>query len=295
MTQGVAQVGESELWWELSGEPGAPIFLLIPGLGGSSLDWRDQFCDVLTAAGYGVLRFDPRDTGRSTKQEWPVPDVVAAMQGDFSTALYSLNDLAGDAVGLLDALDIERAHIVGFSLGGSLAQLIALDHTDRVATLASLSSTTGADDVGQPSAAAQVAIAASVSPTTPRSREEVIDRWLERRRLWAGPGWPFDERAEREHLSRVYERGIFPMGRARQLIAFTMAPDRTPRLGGVKVPTVVIHGDADPLIDVSGGEATAAAIPDARLVIVGGMGHELPVGAWPQITTAMITNAQLGV
>jgi pimeloyl-ACP methyl ester carboxylesterase len=236
----------------------------------------------LVACGLHVIRFDNRDVGLSTHlNHAPAPDVMAAFSGDISAASYTLSTMAEDTVGLLDALELDSAHIVGASMGGMIAQTVAIEHPDRVRSLTSIMSTTGDDAVGQ---ATQEALAALLAPAA-RTRQEAIDRTISIFRVIGSPGFELDEADLRERAGLAYDRANDPDGVARQLVAIIASGDRTPRLRSVDVPTLVIHGADDPLVAASGGKATADAIPGADVVILDGMGHDLPRSLWPQITT----------
>jgi pimeloyl-ACP methyl ester carboxylesterase len=206
---------------------------------------------------------------------------MAAFSGDTSSASYKLSDMAGDTVGLLDALGLDSAHIVGASMGGMIAQAVAIEYPNRLRSLTSIMSTTGDDSVGQ---ARQEALAALLSPAA-SSRQEAIDRTVSIFRVIGSPGFELDEAELRERAGLAYDRANDPAGVARQLLAIVASGDRTPRLRTIDVPTLVIHGADDPLVSASGGRATAAAIPGAELVILDGMGHDLPRVLWPDMTT----------
>lgn len=271
-----------DIAYERFGDPAAPPVLLVMGLATQMLGWPDDFCRALVAAGLHVIRFDNRDIGLSTHlRDAPAPDVVAALSGDTSSASYTLSDMAGDTIGLLDALALNRAHIVGASMGGMIAQTIAIEHPERVQSLTSIMSTTGEHTVGQ---ATQEALAALLSPPA-TTRQEAVDRTVSIFRVIGSPGFDLDEAQLRHRAGLAYDRANDPVGVGRQFLAIIASGDRTPRLRAVKVPTLVIHGADDPLVGVSGGKATAAAIPGAELVILDGMGHDLPRELWPQITT----------
>jgi pimeloyl-ACP methyl ester carboxylesterase len=245
------------------------------------LGWPDELCSALAARRPHVFRFDNRDIGLSTHlDDAPQPDVMAALSGDSSSASYTLSDMADDTVGLLDALELDSAHIVGASMGGMIAQTIAIEHPNRVRSLTSIMSTTGDTTVGQ---ATQEALGALLTePAT--SRREAIDRTVSIFRIIGSPGFELDEADLRERAGLSYDRADDPLGVARQLVAIIASGDRTASLRSVHVPTLVIHGADDPLVDVSGGRATAEAVPNAELVIIDGMGHDLPRAIWPEIT-----------
>jgi pimeloyl-ACP methyl ester carboxylesterase len=192
--------------------------------------------------------------------------------------------MAADAVGLLDALGIESAHVVGASMGGMIAQAVAIEHPERVRSLTSIMSTTGDRRVGD---ATQEAIGALMAPPA-RTREEAIERAVAGSRIIGSPGYELDEAAVRDRSGRAFDRAHDPLGVARQFVAVLASPDRTPGLRSLRVPTLVIHGREDPLVRLSGGEATAAAIPGSDLVVIDGMGHDLPRALWPRLTDLII-------
>ncbi|HEX4011574.1 MAG TPA: alpha/beta fold hydrolase [Solirubrobacteraceae bacterium] len=284
----MAPVGEIELCYETFGAAGSPPLLLIMGLASQMLMWDDDFCEQLAARGFRVIRFDNRDVGHSTHlrgaktpKRWHL--LLRSPRG----AAYTLDEMADDAVGLLDHLEISAAHVVGASMGGMIAQLMTITHPDRVLSLVSIMSTTGARDVGR----TQPRVARRLLRRAARERDAYIEEHIGTYRLIGSPDYPFDEGRQRERAARLFERGVYPAGSARQLGAVTAAGDRTERLRAIQVPTTVIHGDADPLVDVSGGRATADAIPGATLLIIPGMGHDLPRELWPQIIDAIAANA----
>ena len=276
-----------ELEYEVFGDEAAPPLLLVMGLGAQMIAWEDGFCTQLAGQGYRVIRFDNRDVGLSTKTEGPLPDIMACLGGDASSATYTLDDMADDAVGLLDVLGIPAAHIVGASMGGMIVQTIAIRHPDRVLSLCSIMSSTGAPNVGAPTPDAMQELLRPVSTT----KEEYLEASVRSSKVIGSTGFPFDEARARQRAELHYDRCYHPMGVARQLAAILAHGDRTEALGTVTVPTVVIHGDADPLVTPTGGEATAKAVPNAEHVVIEGMGHDLPEGAWPQLIDAITTNA----
>jgi pimeloyl-ACP methyl ester carboxylesterase len=283
-----ARVGELKLCYETFGASDAPPLLLVMGLGSQMILWDDEFCELLAAQGFWVIRFDNRDVGRSTiMREAPVPKRWQLLTRDARGAAYSLDDMARDAVGLLDQLGIDAAHVVGASMGGMIAQLIAIGHPDRVLSLVSIMSSTGNRRVGRP----HPRLALRLLRPAQREREGYIRDHIETYRMIGSAGFEFEEEHKRERAGRCFDRGIHPAGSARQMAAIVTAPDRTKSLGQVRVPTTVIHGNADPLVNVSGGRATAKAIPGAKLVILPGMGHDLPRELWPQIIEAITQNA----
>jgi pimeloyl-ACP methyl ester carboxylesterase len=269
-----------DIAYERFGDPSAPPMLLVMGLGTQMLGWPDEFCASLVERGLHVIRFDNRDIGLSTHlHDAPPPDVMAALQGDTSSASYTLSDMAADAVALLDALGIDSAHIVGASMGGMIAQAIAIEHADHVRSLTSIMSSTGDRTVGQATPEALTTLL--LPPAT--SREEAIDRTLAIFRVIGSPGFPLDEDELRRRAGLSYDRAYDPVGVARQLLGVLASPDRTEGLRSLDVPTLVVHGAEDPLVQVSGGHATAAAVPHADLAVFDGMGHDLPRALWGEI------------
>jgi pimeloyl-ACP methyl ester carboxylesterase len=286
--ESLVQVGDIELCWQRFGDEEAPALLMIMGLGSQMILWPDGFCEALADRGFGVIRFDNRDAGRSTiVADGGTPSISAALAGDLAAAPYSLSDMAADSVGLLDALGLEHAHVVGASLGGMVAQTLAIEYPHRVLSLASIMSTTGDPEVGKPTVAGMQAL----TTTPPPDREGYLEAIVRARGLIASPGFPRDEEYARDVAERTFDRGYHPDGTLRQIVAIIASGNRTPRLRELTLPTVVIHGEDDPLIGVSGGRATAGAIADARLVLIPGMGHDLPTQVWDRIADAIAENA----
>jgi len=281
--QKVSKVGPAgiEITYQQFGSPDAPVVLLIMGIAAQSIHWPDAFCHALVNRGLQVIRFDNRDIGLSTHLvDAPPPDLPAAFAGDLSSVSYTLSDMAADSVGLLDALGSKKAHLVGASMGGAIAQTIAIEHPDRVRSLTSMMSTTGHLSVGQPSPDALREVFGGPRAVT---RDDVIQQMLRASRAVGSPGYPADEQEVAAKAGRAYDRCYDPIGVARQAIASVASGDRTERLRHLKVPTLVIHGLADRMCDVSGGRATAEAIPGAELVLIEGMGHDLPPGLRSQL------------
>ena len=277
-----------ELEFESFGNDDDPTILLIMGLGAQMTAWDTGFIGQLVERGFRVVRFDNRDCGLSTKIEGgPRPDVMAAMQGDTSSASYTLSEMAADAAGLLDALGISAAHIVGASMGGMIAQTFAIGHPDRTLSVCSIMSTTGDASVG---GATPEAISVLLAPPA-TTKAEAMDRAEAASKVIGAKGLPVDVAKIRQRAADAFERMNHPMGVGRQIVAIRASGDRTAKLGELDVPTVVIHGTDDTLVTPNGGEATAKAIPGADLVIVEGMGHDLPEAAWPQVIEAIIDNA----
>jgi pimeloyl-ACP methyl ester carboxylesterase len=277
---GRARAGAVELAYETFGEPSGSPLVLIMGLAMQMLAWPDELCRLLAERGLYVVRFDNRDIGLSTHlHDAPRADVMAAFRGDTRSATYTLSDMADDTAGLLDALGLERAHVAGASMGGMIAQTLAIEHAERVRSLTSIMSTTGDRRVGTATEAAAVVLLAP--PAT--SREGAVERAAAAYSVIGSPGFPPDAAAVRDRAARAYDRAYDPPGVARQLVAVLASGDRTERLRRLSVPALVIHGADDPLIQVSGGRATAAAIPGAELVVFEGMGHDLPRDLWPEL------------
>jgi pimeloyl-ACP methyl ester carboxylesterase len=238
------------------------------------IHWPDAFCRVLIDRGLQVIRFDNRDAGLSTHiANAPPPDLPAVLAGDFTSVSYTLSDMAADAVGLMDALGIETAHIVGASMGGQIAQTIAIEQPHRVRSLTSLMSTTGNKQVGQHNPEALREVFGGPPAVT---REEVIRHRVKAMLSVGSRVYPSNEEELTAREARAYDRASDPAGMARQAIATVASGDRTGRLRALRIPTLVIHGLADPMVDVSGGRATAEAIPGAELVLIEGMGHGFP-------------------
>lgn len=280
--------------YERLGDPLGPPVLLVMGLAAQLVHWPDGFCHALVGRGVHAIRFDNRDAGLSTHRvDAPAPNLPAALSGDLSSASYTLSDMAADSVGLLDALGIESAHLVGVSLGGAIAQTAAIEHPRRVRSLTSIMSTTGDRAVGQANPEALRAMFSGPPATT---REAAVERALRMARIVGSPGFERDEGVLAERAGRAFDRAYDPVGIARQAVASVASGDRTARLRTLAVPTLVLHGAVDLLCDVSGGRATAAAVPNAELVVFEGMGHDLPVALWPEITSriaALVRRAEI--
>lgn len=276
-----AQVRGIELAWDDFGDRAAPPVLLIIGLGMQMIAWDDRFCTALAARGFHVIRFDNRDAGLSTSfDEAGDPNLLArwdalSRRRPVTPPPYRLSDMADDAAALLESLALPPAHVVGMSLGGMIAQELALRHPERVRTLTSIMSTTGDPHLRGPS----FEVIAELLRPFPQDREGFVRRSVEVARVLHGPAFPFDEAGARRLAARSWDRARGRNGQAglhRQLEAIWAAPDRTAELGQLQRPTLVIHGDADPLIPLDAGRATARAIPGASLLIIPGLGHELP-------------------
>ncbi len=259
---------EVDLFYESFGGDDDPTLLLIAGHGVQLLGWPDELCWSFVDRGFRVVRFDNRDAGRST-----------VMSND---TLYGLPDMAADALAVLDAVGAESAHVVGMSMGGMIAQVLACDHSHRVMSLTSISATTGEEGVGRPSPEALNHMVVE----QPSDREGNVAHALAGRRVWGSTRW-FDEELSRIEYEQAFDRAFHPGAGARQAHALLSAGDRAHALARIEIPTLVIHADVDPLIDRSGGERTAELVPGAELVIIDDMGHQLPAPVWSQLVEAV--------
>lgn len=275
--------------YDTFGQASDPALLLVMGLGSQLTVWDPAFCTALASRGFYVIRYDNRDVGLSTKMEdAPRPEIGKAFQGDFSSASYTLWDMAEDAVGLLDYLGITRAHIVGASMGGMIVQAMAIKHPNRVLTMTSIMSSTGNPQVGQPKPEGMSVLMAP----PPSNREDAIEQTKRTMNVIGSPSYPTAEELIGERAAAEYDRCFYPIGTARQLLASMATGDRTEALREVRVPTLVLHGEEDPLISVSGGKATAEAIPGATLITIPGMGHDLPTQLYERLIDAIVENTR---
>ncbi len=281
-----------DICYEIFGEADAEPMLMIMGLGAQMIHWEDDFCRQLAGRGFRVIRFDNRDIGKSSKLTGGKP--VAPFEL-FKlrflkipiAAPYKLIDMALDVTGLMDALDIKSAHLVGISMGGMIAQEIAIAFPERVRSLISIMSTTGNPRLSSPTRQA-TAVLLGPRPTT---KDEFVARFQRTWKTLRVGSFPEDEALDRSRAERVFERGINPAGSARQLRAVLASGNRKQRLAAVKAPTLVIHGTLDPLVRPDGGRDTAASIRGAKLLMIEGMGHALPIRMWPQIIDAIDKHA----
>ncbi len=256
-----AHHGDVDLFWETFGSGVDPVLLLINGLGSQCINYDEPWCEKFAAQGYRVIRFDNRDTGLSSKLE---------------DRKYTLRDMAGDALAVLDAAGAERAHVMGVSMGGMIAQRLAIDHGNRLLSLTSVMSRTGEPGYGESSPEALAMLTAKPA----RTRDEYVDAQIAARRVYGcEPEW-FDEPYLRERAARAFDRCYCPAGVGRQMRAIAQDGDRADELRTLNVPTLVMHGDRDTLIDPSGGRRTAALVPDARYFEIAGMGHDYPIAVW---------------
>ena len=289
MNEQFASVGDVELCYETLGDPTDPPLLLVMGLGAQMVAWNEGFCAQLVERGFFVIRFDNRDSGRSTRLRHvrpPGPAELATRR--LRNVAYTLSDMASDAAGLLDHLGIGSAHVAGASMGGMVAQMLAAEHPDRVRSLASIMSTTGGRFVGQPMLKAYPFLLRRA----PNEREAVVERAVRLFRVVGSTGFERDEDELRRMMGLSFDRGISAAGTGRQLAAIVASGNRTAALRRIKAPTVVIHGTGDPLVRPSGGRATARAIPGARLELIDGMGHDLPRDLWPRFVDLIAENAE---
>lgn len=278
MAEQRTSVGGVEIVYEVMGEPSAPPIFLVMGLGAQLHYWPDGLCRELTDRNLCVVRFDNRDAGLSTHFS------SAGVWEPGSSAAYTLNDMASDTAGLIETLGFPSAHLIGISLGGMIAQLTAIEHPRRVRSLTSISSTTGNPRVG---AAKPEALEALFSPPKAPAREAVSEHAVALSAVIGSPGFARDEEWLRWRSGHAFDRCYDPAAASRQAGAVFTATDRTPQLRKLRIPALVIHGSADPLVDVSGGIATAEAIPGAELVVIEGMGHDLPPATWGTIADAV--------
>ncbi len=273
--------------YERMGLRNAPAVLLVMGLGAQLTAWDERLCRGIAEAGYQVVRYDNRDVGLSRMFDAECPKPMSLMPavtaGEEVSLPYSLRDMADDAAGLLDALELESVHVVGASMGGMIAQRLAIHHEHRVRTLTSIMSTTGNPDL--PAAAPEV-IGMLMAPA-PDDEEEALQAGVERSRVLFGGGFPFDAEEVRERLRGTRARSLNQAGMMRQMLAIRSDGDRRGGLRGLSTPTLVIHGADDPLVPIAGGHDTAEAIPGAEMLVVEGMGHSMPEGAWPRMFEAM--------
>lgn len=275
---GWARHGKVTLAYERLGPDQGEPLLLVMGLGTQMLLWPDEFCAALVDSGFSVARFDNRDAGESTHFTHAGAPSLLSILTRPAAAPYRLSDMADDAIAVLDALGWASAHIVGVSLGGMIAQTVAIRHPERMRSLTSIASTPS-PRIGRP----RLGVLNVLGGRDVESREAAGERTVRVFRAIGSPAYPRDEAWLREVGMRAYDRSHDPTGARRQLAAIAASGDRRPGLAGVRLPSLVLHGDADPLIRPSGGRATAAAVPGSRLVMYPGMGHDLPRALWPTI------------
>ncbi len=285
----IANANGIDLVYDTFGDSESPPVLLIMGLGAQMIDWREEFCSLLAQHGFWIIRFDNRDVGKSHKfEEDGVPDIIRLAariaQGESVKVPYSIEDMAMDSIGLLDALSIHKAHVVGLSMGGMIAQAMSIEYPDRVLTLSSIMSSPRY--MHPPSTEA----AALLNKRGPETRDEYIEYALENSKALGGPEYQHDESLYRVHAGRRFDRGIYPPGFARQLAAVLVQEDRRVALRSLKIPTLVLHGKSDPLVPVEGGKETADAVPDSKLRLIEGWGHGFPPSIWPIVIDELISH-----
>ena len=287
------QANGISICYQCFGDAHAPPLVLIMGLAGQMIAWEDDFCAQLAERGFRVIRFDNRDVGQSTHFDAAgLPGMgaafAAALAGRPFAAPYLLADMAADTFGLMDALGIASAHVVGASMGGAIAQIMAIEQPHRVRTLTSIMSTTGAPDLPPPTPQAL-----SVLFDQPQSFDQAayLRTYLQTWQVLRGPGFSADDARDLERAGQSFARGVDPAGIARQLAAVLASGSRREALRGVRVPTLVIHGRNDPLVPLACGIDTARAVPGAELLVIDGMGHALPIALWPRIIDAIARHA----
>jgi len=283
------------LEYEVTGDAAAEPVLLIMGLGAQLTRWSPEFTTKLAARGYRVIRFDNRDIGLSEKLDAAGPPDIPALfaarnEGKWPKVAYDLNDMAADAAGLLDALGIARAHIVGASMGGMIAQLVAADHPEKTLSLTSIMSTTGnpALPAATPAAMERLNMPA---PDPTKDLEAYVAHSIVGARVMGSPGYPVSDEILRDEAISTVKRSYYPLGFMRQYAAILGSPDRRTKLATITAPTVVIHGDADPLVPIDGGRDTAASIPGAELLVILGMGHDVPAALYDRIIDGIVQAA----
>ena len=285
-----------EIFYEDHGDPAHAPILLVMGLGAQLTLWPDEFVDALVGEGFRVIRYDNRDIGLSQKMEGarapslPI-QILRKKIGWPARVPYTLRDMADDGIGVMDALGIEAAHVVGASMGGMIAQLMAVHHGRRLLTMTSIMSTTGNGRLPQ---AEKHAMNALIAPITSMEEESLVEHGLNIARNIGSPGFPFDPQRQRERVLRSVRRSVYPAGAPRQLAAIIDDGCRRARLADVRVPTLVLHGEDDPLVKVEAGEDTARHISGARLVTIPGWGHDIPVEVIPRVTAEIVAHAREG-
>ena len=284
-----------EVYFETFGDPEDPTLLLVCGLGAQCVGFDEPFCEQIASLGVRVVRYDNRDAGLSTHlagvEVDPLAAMTAAASGEPVEAPYTLSDMAADGIALLDALDVAEAHVVGTSMGGMIVQTMAIEHPDRVRSMTSIFSTTGEPDVGRPRPDVLAALAGLMVPAPDRAAR--VAQGVELARLIGSPA-VFDEHRARYRTELFVDRDDDPTGVARQMVAILASGSRAGSLPSVGAPTVVLHGDADPLIDISGGIRTAELVPGAEFRALEGMGHDLPPQYWDRVVDGIDAAVRAG-
>lgn len=290
-----AKNNDAEIEYETFGNPSHPAVLLVNGYTSQMINYDVDFIQAFVDRGRFVIRYDNRDVGLSTHFHGapaPIKEIMAAKAsgGPLPALAYTMSDMASDGIAVLDALGIAAAHIVGMSMGGMLVQVMAIEHPSRVLSMVSIMSRTGEPEYGQSTPEANAALL-----NVPRTdREGFIADGVRDRRVYSSPRY-FDPEYEAARLARAYDRAFDPAGNARQFAAIVAADPRAEQLRALKVPTLVIHGRADTLITLSGGERTAELIPGANLFVLNDMGHDLPKPLWPVLVEAMVSHQTFGL
>lgn len=291
---GIAKNGDLEIYFDAFGDPSKPALLLVSGLGSQCITYLDELCERFVEAGFYTIRYDNRDVGLSTKFSHVEPDfgavITALQEGREPDVPYRLSEMATDGMAVLDHLGIEKAHVAGMSMGGMLVQTMAIEHPERLLSVTSIMSTTGDRNVGRATRQANELLLKPAGTT----KQDAIERAIEGAQAWGSPEH-FDADRIAEITGRSYDRAFFPDGVARQLMAINSSPDRTEALAATTTPMLVLHGDQDNLIDQSGGLRTAEVTPGAKLVILEGMGHDLPMAYWDRIVTLISDHAREAV
>jgi pimeloyl-ACP methyl ester carboxylesterase len=273
--------GAVQIFYETFGDPSDPTLVLVNGLGSQCINYRTEWCERFAAKGFHVVRMDNRDIGLSTHFIDVAPDidgvVASVAKGERADVPYTLSDMAADVIAVLDALGVDRAHVMGLSMGGMIVQTLAIEHPERLRSVTSVMSSTGEPEYGQATPEARSRLFGRPAST----REEAIADHLAGLRIWGSPG-KVDEAAQTEFAGEAYDRAFDPAGVARQMMGVIASGSRADALRDVRVPTLVVHGSADTLIEPSGGRRTAELIPDAKFVLLDGMGHDYPSAYWDE-------------
>ncbi len=284
-----ANVNDLSIYYDTFGDPGHDAVLLVSGLGAQCIGYQDALCELIASGGRHVVRYDNRDVGLSTHLDGAPSDPMAALMslaaGEPVGAAYTLSDMAADGMGVLDHLGLDSVHVLGASMGGMIAQTMAIEHPERVRTLTSVYSTTGEPDVGTPDPDALTSILGTMTPQV--DRQGRVDAAVELARIIGSPD-VFDEQAARQFAGDLIDRSYDPDGVGRQMVAILASGSRAEDLPGLSMPTMVLHGDRDPLVNISGGRRTAELVPGAELRVLEGMGHDMPPSYWERIVGGLL-------